>query len=86
MATRELDPTERAILEMERRTYRHAGAREQAIVAELGMTPTRYYQMLNRLLDDEAALAHDPVTVHRLRRLRDSRQRTRPWQRLTTPG
>jgi hypothetical protein len=39
------------------------------------MSSTRYYQVLNALIDNPAALAHDPMLVKRLRRLRASRQR-----------
>lgn len=63
----------RRILAFERRWWRRPGAKEQAIRDELGMAVTRYYQLLNRLLDDPAALAHDPVLVGRLRRLRERR-------------
>ncbi|MER0447301.1 DUF3263 domain-containing protein [Streptomyces sp. Edi4] len=55
---------------MESRSWPTPGAKERAIREELGMSPTRYYQLLNTLLDDPRALAHDPVTVNRLRRLR----------------
>lgn len=37
------------------------------------MSPTRYYQRLNILLEDVEALAAYPVLVHRLTRIRDSR-------------
>lgn len=50
------------------------GAKEQAIRDRLDMGATRYYQLLNTLIDRPAALAHDPVTVGRLRRLRDRAQ------------
>jgi hypothetical protein len=46
------------------------------------MSATRYYQVLNALIDREAALAHDPLLVKRLRRLRMSRQRARSARRL----
>ncbi|MEU3374524.1 DUF3263 domain-containing protein [Streptomyces sp. NPDC006660] len=65
-----LDPRSRATLRMESRSWPAPGAKERAIREELGMSPTRYYQLLNTLLDDPRALAHDPVTVNRLRRLR----------------
>lgn len=65
------------VLAFERRFYARPGAKEQAIVVELGMTPTRYYARLNALLDDPAAWAADPLTVGRLRRLRDARHRQR---------
>jgi hypothetical protein len=38
------------------------------------MSPTRYFQLLNALLDDPRALAHDPITINRLRRARDARR------------
>jgi hypothetical protein len=71
----ELSESDREILAFERRWWRHAGAKEQAIRDTFGVSATRYYQLLNRLLDQPAALAHDPVLVSRLRRLRASRTR-----------
>ncbi|MFI1965817.1 DUF3263 domain-containing protein [Streptomyces pathocidini] len=68
---------DRAVLGVERRGWPGPGAKERAIRERLGMSPTRYYQLLNALLDDPRALAHDPVTVNRLRRVRDSRRRNR---------
>jgi hypothetical protein len=72
-----LDPRSELILGFERRWWRHAGAKEQAIRDTFGLSPTRYYQLLNRLLEEPAALARDPVLVSRLRRLRASRTRSR---------
>lgn len=72
-----LDPRHEKILAFERQWWRHAGAKEQAIRDTFGVSATRYYQLLNRLLDEPAALAHDPVLVNRLRRLRASRTRAR---------
>lgn len=68
-----LDERDRQMLAFERRWWRHAGAKEQAIRDTFGLSTTRYYQLLNRLLDEPAALAEDPVLVERLRRLRRSR-------------
>lgn len=65
---------ERAVLALERRGFSGAGAKERAIREELGLAPVRYYQLLNALLDDPRALAHDPVTVNRLRRVREGRR------------
>jgi uncharacterized protein DUF3263 len=65
------------ILAFERQWWRYAGAKEQAIRDKFDMSATRYYQVLNGLLDQPEALAFDPVTVGRLRRLRSSRQRRR---------
>jgi hypothetical protein len=72
-----LTERELSILAFERRAWRHAGAKEQAIRDQLDISATRYYQLLNGLLDNPAALAHDPVLVGRLRRLRGSRSRAR---------
>ena len=46
------------------------------------MSATRYYQVLNALIDKPAALAADPLLVKRLRRLQVHRQRTRAARRL----
>ncbi|MEV6114970.1 DUF3263 domain-containing protein [Streptomyces sp. NPDC052109] len=70
----ELAPREQAVLALERRAFPGPGAKERAIREELGLSPVRYYQLLNALLDDERALAHDPVTVNRLRRVRETRR------------
>ncbi len=68
---------ERDILALERRGFPGPGAKERAIREELGLSPVRYYQLLNALLDDTRALAHDPVTVNRLRRIREARRAER---------
>ena len=65
------------ILAFESKWWKHAGAKEQAIRDAFGLSSTRYYQLLNGLLDNPAALAHDPVLIGRLRRLRSTRARTR---------
>jgi hypothetical protein len=70
-----LDERAEQILAFERRWWKHAGAKEQAIRDTFGLSATRYYQVLNGLLDDPAALERDPVLVGRLRRLRASRAR-----------
>ncbi|WP_306333746.1 DUF3263 domain-containing protein [Streptomyces sp. KL118A] len=73
----ELSARDRAVLALERRQWTGPGAKERAIREELGMVPVRYYQILNALLDDTRALAHDPITVNRLRRVRESRREER---------
>jgi len=72
-----LSDRERAVLDFENQWWRHAGAKEQAIREAFDLSPTRYYQLVNALLDRPAALAYDPVLVKRLRRLRASRSRRR---------
>lgn len=73
----ELSERERAVLELEGRQWRTAGAKERAIREELGISSTRYYQVLNALLDRAEALAQAPVLVNRLRRVRDVRRAAR---------
>ncbi|BET49347.1 hypothetical protein RGQ21_43290 [Kitasatospora aureofaciens] len=73
----ELAERERRILALERRGFSGPGAKERAVREELGLAPIRYYQLLNALLDDPRALACDPVTVNRLRRIRESRRAER---------
>lgn len=77
VAGMELGTREQAILALERRAFPGPGAKERAIREELDLSPVRYYQLLNALLDDERALAHDPVTVNRLRRIRETRRAER---------
>jgi len=73
-----LSDREVQILAFESKWWKHAGSKEQAIRDAFGLSSTRYYQLLNALLDNPAALEHDPVLIGRLRRLRATRARTRP--------
>ena len=77
-----LQRREREILAFEAQWWKYAGAKEQAIRELFDMSATRYYQILNALVDKPAALAADPLLVKRLRRLRASRQRMRAARRL----
>jgi hypothetical protein len=80
-----LGERERGVLAFERRWWRHAGAKEEAIRREFGIGPTPYYQLLSRLIDDPAAIAYDPMLVKRLQRQRASRRRQRAGRRLGPP-
>lgn len=73
----DLTERERHILAFERQWWKHVGAKEQAIRDTFGLSATRYYQLLNNLLDNPAALAAEPQLISRLRRLRAARSRTR---------
>jgi hypothetical protein len=77
-----LTDRERAILTFERQWWKYAGAKEQAVRDLFGMSATRYYQVLNALIDSPAALEADPMLVKRLRRVRAARQRARSARRL----
>jgi hypothetical protein len=72
-----LGARERAVLALERRSWPGPGAKERAVREQLGLSATRYYQLLNALLDDPRALEHDPVTVNRLRRVRAEKEQRR---------
>ena len=77
-----LSERDRQILEFERQWWKYAGAKEQAIRDLFDMSSTRYYQIINTLIDDPKALAFDPMLVKRLRRMRAARQRARSARRL----
>ena len=77
-----LSERDREILSFERQWWRYAGAKEQAIRELFGMSATRYYQILNALIDCPEALGYDPMLVKRLRRLRTARQRARSARRM----
>jgi hypothetical protein len=77
-----LSDRDREILEFERHWWKYAGAKETAVREEFDMSSTRYYQVLNALIDRPEALEADPLLVRRLRRLRAARQRQRSARRL----
>ena len=81
-AATQLSERDREILEFERQWWKYAGAKEQAIRDLFDMSATRYYQIINGLIDTPEALAFDPMLVKRLRRMRASRQRARSARRL----
>lgn len=84
----EVEPTtgltqrEADILAFEQQWWKFEGAKEQAVREQFDMSSTRYYQLLNALIDRPEALAVDPLLVRRLRRLRAARQRQRSARRL----
>ena len=80
--TGSLSARDAAILDFERTWWQAGGTKEQEIKQRFDLSATRYYQTLNGLLDDPAALAHDPLLVKRLRRLREARQKARSAHRL----
>lgn len=80
-----LTEREIALLAFERQWWRHAGAKEQAIREEFGLSAARYYQLLGTLIDQPAALRHDPMLVKRLLRLRETRLAARQARTLP-PG
>ena len=77
-----LSERDREILDFERQWWKYAGAKETAVREKFDMSSTRYYQVLNALIDRPEALETDPLLVRRLRRLRAARQRQRSARRL----
>ena len=77
-----LSDRDREILAFERQWCTYQGAKEQMIKELFDISSTRYYQVLNGLINNPAALSEDPMLIKRLRRLRDQRQRTRSARRL----
>ena len=73
------------VLTFEREWWKHAGSKERAVRERFGFSVTRYYQILNEMIDSPAALAVDPMLIRRLRRQRAARQRQRAARRLGLP-
>jgi hypothetical protein len=72
-----LQERDRRILAFERRTWPSPGAKELEIRENFAISSTRYYQLLNELIDRPEAAAFDPVLVKRLRARRARRARRR---------
>ena len=73
----ELTEGERAMLDLERSWWTAPGPKDTEINEQLGLSTTRYYELLNALIDRPEAEDHDPLVVRRLRRMRDRRRRSR---------
>ena len=81
-----LTDRDRALLDFESRFDGHGAAKEEAIRRELGLSPARYYQLLERAIDQPEAAAHDALLVHRLRRLRERRAAERAARSAVRSG
>ena len=77
-----LDGRDRAILDFEREWWRYAGHKEQAIREHFDMSTTAYYRAVNELIDQDAAMAYDPMLVKRMRRMRARRNQQRAAARV----
>ena len=77
----QLSERDQAILGFERQWWKYSGAKEAAIRELFDMSSTRYYQLINTLIDTPEALEFDPMLVKRLRRMRSSRQAARTANR-----
>ena len=72
------------ILDFERQWWRHAGAKEEAIRSQFGLSAARYYQLLNAVIDSPTAVRYDPMLVRRLQRTREARTRARAERAFRT--
>jgi hypothetical protein len=77
-----LTDRERGILAFERQWWKRDGAKERAIRELFDLSASRYYQVLNAILDKPEALQADPMLIKRLRKVRASRHRARAARRL----
>jgi len=77
-----LGERDRAVLDFESRWWLYPGPKDRAIRDYLGISATRYYQALRRLMDDPAAGEYAPLTVRRVRRVREEGRRRRAERRL----
>ena len=73
----ELTQRDRDILDFESSWWAESGPTEQLIRDRFELSATRYYQILNELLETSEAYDYRPLVVRRLRRLRDRRRRVR---------
>ena len=78
-----LSERDRGVLDFECAWWQQPGGKEEAIRQTFGLSPARYYQLLNELIDRRAALEYDPLLVKRLLRIREERRQARQ-RRLST--
>jgi len=77
----QLSDRDRDVLAFEREWWRYADGKDAAARDRFGLEPEAYYRALNAVIDQPAALEHDPLLVRRLRRMRRSRQLARSARR-----
>ena len=74
------------VLEFESAWWDYPEPKDRAIREYLGMSATRYYQALRRLVDDSTAAEEYPLVVRRLRKMRRERQEALARRLDTTVG
>lgn len=63
------------MLAMENLRWDSRGAKEQMARRTFGLSMVAYHAALNQLIDRQEAMAHDPLLVKRLRKVRADRTR-----------
>lgn len=71
-----LTDQQKAMLDLASEHFKHAGSLDSAAMERFGMTPTRYWQEINRIIQTESAVAYRPSTVDQLKTRRRSMVRT----------
>ena len=71
-----LTDTQKAMIDVAAAQYKYAGSVDVVAQERFGLTPTRFWQEINRLIQTEAAYAYRPEATRRLN------QRRRPQTRL----
>jgi hypothetical protein len=66
-----LGDRDKAVLDFESTWWLYPGPKDRAIREYLGISATSYYRSLRRLMDDPEAQRYQPLTVRRVRRVRD---------------
>ncbi|MEA2024375.1 MAG: DUF3263 domain-containing protein [Actinomycetota bacterium] len=64
---------DRKVLDFEGSWWLFPGPKDRDIREYVGMSATRYYEVVRRLIDNDDALAYAPMTVRRLRHMRNDR-------------
>jgi hypothetical protein len=74
------------VLEFESAWWHYPEPKDRAIREYVGMSATRYYQALRRLIDDDEAAKQFPLVIRRLRKMRRERREALARRLDTTVG
>lgn len=74
------------VLEFESAWWHYPEPKDRAIPEYVGMSATRYYQALRRLVDDDDAAREYPLVIRRLRKMRRERREALARRLDTTVG
>jgi len=81
-----LTDEQRAFLDFERCWWQLPTSKTSEIRSRFGISTSSYYRALYALVDNQAAVAYDPLTVRRVRRRREQSRRERIEGRRADPG
>jgi hypothetical protein len=72
-----LTDKEKAVLDFEASWWQEGGPKEVRIREQLELSPTRFYAILQELMESAEAMEYNPLVVRRMRRMRERRRRAR---------